>query len=100
MCDLLTEIDEIGFILLAMISLSLFYVIKHYLEHQPAIQEKMIRGLLIPLAIADVSVFGDLSQLKLSVAKANRADDRFPLTDITVSNDLLAANFLPPAIRY
>ncbi|WWD22305.1 hypothetical protein CI109_106796 [Kwoniella shandongensis] len=49
-------ISELGscFILLAMISISLFYIIKHNLEHQPVIQEKMIKGLLVPLAIADI----------------------------------------------
>ncbi|KAK8845362.1 hypothetical protein IAR55_006075 [Kwoniella newhampshirensis] len=47
---------ELGscFVLLALISLSLFYLFKHHLEHQPAIQETMIRGLLVPLAIADL----------------------------------------------
>lgn len=38
-----------------MISLSLFYMMKKHLEPYPAIQEKLVRALLVPLAIADVS---------------------------------------------
>lgn len=38
-----------------MISLSLFPIIKKELDHLPALQEKLVRGLLLPLAIADVS---------------------------------------------
>jgi hypothetical protein len=47
----------VGFFLLAMISLSLFPIIKQELDHLPALQEKLVRGLLLPLAIADVSTF-------------------------------------------
>ncbi len=46
---------SVGFFLLAMISLSLFTTITRQLSHLPHIQEKLIRALLIPLAIADVS---------------------------------------------
>ena len=46
-----------GFLLLAMISLSLFPLFKRHLAHVPAVQEKLVRGLLVPLAIADVSDF-------------------------------------------
>jgi hypothetical protein len=45
-----------GFFLLAMISLSLFPIIKRDLAHLPALQERLISGLLAPLAIADVSI--------------------------------------------
>jgi hypothetical protein len=45
-----------GFFLLAMISLSLFPIIKKELAHLPNLQEKLISGLLTPLAIADVSI--------------------------------------------
>ena len=38
-----------------MISFSLFPLFKKHLSHLPQIQEKMVRGLLVPLAIADVS---------------------------------------------
>ncbi|WVO14905.1 hypothetical protein L204_102545 [Cryptococcus depauperatus] len=42
------------FLLLGMISVSLFYLFKKHLNDQPVIQEKLVRGLLIPLAIADL----------------------------------------------
>ncbi|KIR37420.1 hypothetical protein I352_00736 [Cryptococcus deuterogattii MMRL2647] len=42
-----------GFMLLAMISFSLFYLFKKHLEDKPVLQEKLVKGLLIPLAIAD-----------------------------------------------
>lgn len=45
----------LGFFLLAMISLSLFPIIKKELAYSPVLQEKVIMGLLTPLAIADVS---------------------------------------------
>ncbi|KAJ9111819.1 hypothetical protein QFC20_002406 [Naganishia adeliensis] len=38
-----------------MISLSLFPIIKKELDHLPALQEKLVRGLLLPLAIADIT---------------------------------------------
>lgn len=44
-----------GFFLLAMINLSVFGVVKRNLGSYPVIQEKVIKSLLIPLAIADVS---------------------------------------------
>ncbi|KAK4683830.1 hypothetical protein P7C73_g6387, partial [Tremellales sp. Uapishka_1] len=44
---------EAGFLLLAMISLSLFPIIKNTLKGQPEIQLKLVKGLLVPLAIAD-----------------------------------------------
>nr|ODO04348.1 hypothetical protein L204_00706 [Cryptococcus depauperatus CBS 7855] len=44
------------FLLLGMISVSLFYLFKKHLNDQPVIQEKLVRGLLIPLAIADPSL--------------------------------------------
>ncbi|WVF66480.1 hypothetical protein IAT40_001220 [Kwoniella sp. CBS 6097] len=49
-------ICELGscFMLLAMLSLSLLYIIKKHLNDRPAIQEKLVKGLLIPLAIADL----------------------------------------------
>lgn len=43
--------------LLAMISFSLFYIFKKHLEDKPVLQEKLVKGLLIPLAIADVSLY-------------------------------------------
>ncbi|UOH83946.1 hypothetical protein LQV05_006684 [Cryptococcus neoformans] len=43
-----------GFMLLAMISFSLFYIFKKHLEDKPVLQEKLVKGLLIPLAIADL----------------------------------------------
>lgn len=43
-----------GFFLLAMISLSLLPIIKKELDHLPTVQEKVLKGLLLPLAIADV----------------------------------------------
>lgn len=43
--------------LLAMISFSLFYLFKRHLEDKPVLQEKLVKGLLIPLAIADVSLY-------------------------------------------
>lgn len=43
------------FFLLAMISFSLFPLFKKHLSHLPQIQEKMVRGLLVPLAIADIT---------------------------------------------
>lgn len=46
-----------GFMLLAMISFSLFYIFKKHLEDKPVLQEKLVKGLLIPLAIADVSLY-------------------------------------------
>lgn len=46
-----------GFMLLAMISFSLFYLFKKHLEDKPVLQEKLVKGLLIPLAIADVSSY-------------------------------------------
>lgn len=47
------ELTLEGFFLLAMISLSLFYTVKHHV-HNPDLQERLIRALLIPLAIADI----------------------------------------------
>ncbi|WVQ94098.1 hypothetical protein IAU59_001176 [Kwoniella sp. CBS 9459] len=49
-------ICELGscFTLLAMISLSLLYIIKKHLNDRPKIQEKLVKGLLVPLAIADI----------------------------------------------
>ncbi|OCF34948.1 hypothetical protein I317_06284 [Kwoniella heveanensis CBS 569] len=49
-------ICELGscFMLLAMLSLSLLYIIKKHLNDRPAIQEKLVKGLLVPLAIADL----------------------------------------------
>ncbi|OCF59939.1 hypothetical protein L486_02612 [Kwoniella mangroviensis CBS 10435] len=51
-------ISQLGscFILLAMISLSLVYLFKKHLDDKPALLERMMKGLLVPLAIADVSV--------------------------------------------
>lgn len=43
--------------LLAMISFSLFYLFKKHLDDKPVLQEKLVKGLLIPLAIADVSSY-------------------------------------------
>jgi hypothetical protein len=57
----------IGFLLLGMLSLSLVYVFKHHLAHLPQIQETMVRSLLIPLAIADVSWFHAYVSLLYSV---------------------------------
>jgi Ca2+/Na+ antiporter len=45
------------FFLLAMISLSIFWITKRELKDQPAIQERVITALLVPLAIGDVSGF-------------------------------------------
>ncbi|WVR03368.1 hypothetical protein IAU60_000359 [Kwoniella sp. DSM 27419] len=47
---------ELGscFMLLAMISLSLVYLFKKHLDDRPAVLEKMVKGLLVPLAIADL----------------------------------------------
>lgn len=45
---------EIGFFLLAMISMFLFPLFRRELAGNPVLQEKMIWGLLTPLAIADV----------------------------------------------
>lgn len=47
---------RIGFFLLSMINLSLFPLFKKHLSHNPEVQEKMVKGLLIPLAIADVGL--------------------------------------------
>lgn len=44
-----------GFFLLALISLSLFPTIKRSLPDRPDLQERLVKALLIPLAIADVS---------------------------------------------
>ncbi|CAD6568544.1 MAG: hypothetical protein TREMPRED_004634 [Tremellales sp. Tagirdzhanova-0007] len=41
------------FLLLAMISLSLFPMFKKHLAYAPLVQEKLVRALLVPLAIAD-----------------------------------------------
>ncbi|TXT07399.1 hypothetical protein VHUM_03119 [Vanrija humicola] len=41
------------FLLLAMISFSLFPLFKWTLGSQPAVQEKLVRGLLVPLYIGD-----------------------------------------------
>jgi len=46
--------SQAGFLLLAMISLSLFPLMRKHLAHIPAVQDKMVKGLLAPLAIADV----------------------------------------------
>ncbi|WVQ80293.1 hypothetical protein IAT38_002398 [Cryptococcus sp. DSM 104549] len=48
--------SELGscFLLLALISLSLFRLFKKHLEDKPMLQEKMVKGLLVPLAIADI----------------------------------------------
>ncbi|GHJ89322.1 hypothetical protein NliqN6_5724 [Naganishia liquefaciens] len=43
------------FFLLAMISLSLFPILKTELGHLPILQEKLVRALLMPLAIADIT---------------------------------------------
>ena len=45
----------LGFFLLAMLSLSMFPMLRKHLSHLPHIQEKLVRGLLVPLGIADVS---------------------------------------------
>ena len=42
-----------------MISLSLFPMFKKHLAYAPLVQEKLVRALLVPLAIADVSTAGD-----------------------------------------
>ncbi|KIR79289.1 hypothetical protein I305_02128 [Cryptococcus gattii E566] len=49
-------VSELGscFMLLAMISFSLFYLFKKHLDDKPVLQEKLVKGLLIPLAIADL----------------------------------------------
>lgn len=47
--------DKVGFFLLAMLALSMFPLIKNNLGSNPVVQEKMVKGLLVPLAIADVS---------------------------------------------
>jgi hypothetical protein len=47
--------DKTGFFLLAMLALSMFPLIKNNLGGNPVVQEKMVKGLLVPLAIADVS---------------------------------------------
>ncbi|ODN75846.1 hypothetical protein L202_05839 [Cryptococcus amylolentus CBS 6039] len=46
------------FLLLAMISFSLFWVIKKNFKDQPAVQEKLVKALLIPLSIADLVHIG------------------------------------------
>ncbi|KGB77182.2 hypothetical protein CNBG_3020 [Cryptococcus deuterogattii R265] len=53
-------VSELGscFMLLAMISFSLFYLFKKHLEDKPVLQEKLVKGLLIPLAIADLLHIG------------------------------------------
>ena len=38
-----------------MLSLSLFPMFKKHLANTPQVQEKLVRALLVPLAIADVS---------------------------------------------
>lgn len=48
------QFTRLGFLLLAMMSLSLFPIIRRHLVHEPHIQEKLVRGMLVPLAIADV----------------------------------------------
>ncbi|ORY31934.1 hypothetical protein BCR39DRAFT_524678 [Naematelia encephala] len=56
------------FLLLAMISLSLFPIIKHTLKDQPAAQAKLVKGLLIPLAIADLThIFVTLIPMPMSL---------------------------------
>lgn len=47
--------DWSGFLLLAMLALSMFPLIRKHLASNPVVQEKMVKGLLVPLAIADVS---------------------------------------------
>jgi len=42
------------FLLLVMISFSLFPIFKHHLGSSPRLQQKVIRALLIPLAVADI----------------------------------------------
>ncbi|WRT63552.1 uncharacterized protein IL334_000457 [Kwoniella shivajii] len=49
-------VSQLGscFMLLAMLSLSLVYLFKKYLDDRPVVLEKLFKGLLIPLAIADI----------------------------------------------
>ena len=47
--------DDSGFFLLALISLSLFWTIKRTLPERPDLQQRLVKALLVPLAIADVS---------------------------------------------
>jgi hypothetical protein len=49
--------DPPGFFLLAMINISLFHVARHHLAAYPSVQGKVVKALLIPLAIADVSIY-------------------------------------------
>ncbi|WVQ64525.1 uncharacterized protein L199_002692 [Kwoniella botswanensis] len=66
-------ISQLGscFILLAMISLSLVYLFKKHLDDKPALLEKMMKGLLVPLAIADLlHVFVTLIPLPISHLKS------------------------------
>ncbi|WVW81544.1 hypothetical protein I302_103539 [Kwoniella bestiolae CBS 10118] len=66
-------ISQLGscFILLAMISLSLVYLFKKHLDDRPALLEKMMKGLLVPLAIADLlHVFVTLIPLPISHLKS------------------------------
>lgn len=68
-----------GFFLLAMISLSLFPIIKKDLEHLPVLQEKLISGLLTPLAIADVSFPNPLTRItEQSLTRLFMPMDRSP----------------------
>ena len=46
---------RLGFFLLALISLSMFWTIKRSLPDRPDLQQRFVKALLIPLAIADVS---------------------------------------------
>ncbi|WVQ76441.1 hypothetical protein IAR50_006108 [Cryptococcus sp. DSM 104548] len=55
------------FLLLAMISFSLFWVIKKHFNENPAVQQKLVKALLIPLAIADLIHIG-LTLLALPVS--------------------------------
>ncbi|WWC85591.1 uncharacterized protein L201_000455 [Kwoniella dendrophila CBS 6074] len=71
-------ISQLGscFTLLGMISLSLVYLFKKHLDDKPVLLEKMMKGLLTPLAIADLrtetgnSVFVTLIPLPLSHLKS------------------------------
>ncbi|WWC57861.1 uncharacterized protein I303_100396 [Kwoniella dejecticola CBS 10117] len=66
-------ISQLGscFILLAMISISLVYLFKKHLDDTPAGLEKMMRGLLVPLAIADLlHIFVTLLPLPISHLKS------------------------------
>ena len=41
-----------GFLVLALVSLSLFPIFK---QQAPALQERLVTGLLVPLAVADLT---------------------------------------------